>query len=68
MTNQPSTAALRCLQRRREAEEAVTAAAMQWLSGLVTQSDLYEATKQVDSPFLFHFSFVYQHSSFFRPC
>jgi hypothetical protein len=62
MTNS-STAALRCLARRKEAEEAVTAASLQWLNGLVTQSDLYEASKQVDSPFLFHFSFVYQHSS-----
>ena len=61
MTNS-STAALRCLARRKEAEEAVTAASLQWLNGLVTQSDLYEASKQVDSPFLFHFSFVYQHS------
>ena len=57
MTNQPTPAALRCLQRRREAENAVTAAAMQWLSGLVNQSDLYEVVKQVDSPFLLHFRF-----------
>ena len=61
MTN-PNTAALRGLARRKEAEEAVSTSSLQWLNGLVTQSDLYEANKQVDSPFLFHFSFVYQHS------
>ena len=51
MTNQPTPAALRCLQRRSEAESAVTAAAMQWLSGMVNQSDLYEVVKQVYSLF-----------------
>ena len=57
MTNQPTPAALRCLQRRSEAENAVTAAAMQWLSNMLNQSDLYEVVKQVYSPFFLHFRF-----------
>ena len=67
MTNS-STAALRCLARRKEAEEAVTAASLQWLNGLVTQSDLYEASKQVDSPFLFHLVSYINTALFSRPC
>jgi hypothetical protein len=61
MTN-PNTAALRGLARRKEAEEAVSTSSLQWLNGLVSQSDMYEANKQVDSPFVSHFSFVYKHS------
>ena len=51
MTSQPTSAALRCLQRRSEAENAVTTAAMQWLSNCLTQSDLYEVVKQVTAHF-----------------
>ena len=47
MTSQPSTAALRSLQRRRDAEAAVATASMSWLNNCLTQSDLYEAVKQV---------------------
>ena len=51
MTNQPTSAALRCLQRRSEAENAVVTAAMQWLSNCLNQSDLYEVVKQVTAHF-----------------
>ena len=62
MTSQPTSAALRCLQRRSEAENAVTTAAMQWLSNLLTQSDLYEVVKQVTTHFPLHS--LSQHSLF----
>ena len=58
----PNAAALRGLARRKEAEEAVSTSSLKWLNGLVSQSDMYEENKQVDSPFVSHFSSVYKHS------
>ena len=60
MTN-PNTAALRGLARRKEAEEAVSTSSLKWLNGLVSQSDMYEENKQVDS-LVSHFSSAYKHS------
>ena len=57
----PNAAALRGLARRKEAEEAVSTSSLKWLNGLVSQSDMYEENKQVDS-LVSHFSSAHNHS------
>ena len=57
----PNAAALRGLARRKEAEEAVSTSSLKWLNGLVSQSDMYEENKQVDS-LVSHFSSAHKHS------